>query len=596
MAADTIPARLFAQAQRRPYEAAFFVKVDGAWRGTRWREFAEEVRRAARALVALGVGPGDSVGLLGFNRPDWSVLYLAAMSVGAAPVGVYTTCSAEEVAYILAHAESSVLLLEDAAQWAKVQRVFGQLPRLRRVVMYRGAAPVDDPRVQAWEDFLASGEGADDAEIDRRVAALEPAGLATLIYTSGTTGPPKGVMLSHENLAWTAETARRLTDAHAGQTLLSYLPLSHIAEQMLTIHGAVTVGLTVYYASALERLPEELKEVQPDVFFGVPRVWEKFYAAVRAKLDGATGAKRHLLAWARWSAARYHQHRNRDAPVPDGVAAQYRLAQRLVFSKLKPALGLGNATICVSGAAPVGREVLEFFESLDLPIREIYGQSEDTGPTSFNMPRATRYGTVGRPVAGVTVRIADDGEVMVRGPNVFLGYFKDPDATAATLREGWLASGDLGALDDDGYLKITGRKKEIIITSGGKNITPTNIEALLKQSDLVAEAVVVGDRRPYLVALLVPSPEGLARLARQEGLDAEVLRREAATHPVLREALQSVVDRANAHLARVETVKKFAVLPRALDIEHGELTPSMKVKRAVVVRQWADTLDALYAE
>lgn len=324
-------------------------------------------------------------------------------------------------------------------------------------------------------------------------------------------------------------------------------------------------------------------------------MWEKFYAAVRAKLDAATGAKRHLLAWARWSAARYHQHGNRDAPVPDGIAAQYRLAQRMVFSKLKPALGLGNATICVSGAAPVGREVLEFFESLDLPIREIYGQSEDTGPTSFNMPRATRYGTVGRPVAGVTVRIADDGEVMVRGPNVFLGYYKDPDATAATLRDGWLASGDLGALDD-GYLKITGRKKEIIITSGGKNITPTNIEALLKQSDLVAEAVVVGDRRPYLVALLVLSPEGLARIARQEGLDAEVLRREAATHPVLREALQAVVDRANAHLARVETVKKFAVLPRALDIEHGELTPSMKVRRAVVVRQWADTLDALYTE
>jgi len=596
MAADTIPARLFAQARQRPDEPAYFVKVGGAWRGTRWRAYAEEVRRAARALVALEVGPGNTVGLLGFNRPEWVVLDLATMSVGAAPVGVYTTCSAEEVGYILGHAETSVLLLEDAAQWEKFQRVRDQLPRIRRVVLYRAAPPIDDPLVLSWEDFLALGDEVDDSEIDRRLAALKPDGLATLIYTSGTTGPPKGVMLSHRNVAWTAEAAQRLTNARAGQVLLSYLPLSHIAEQMLTIHGGVTVGLTLYFAESLERLGDDLKHVQPDVFFGVPRIWEKFHAAVRAKLAGASGAKKHLLSWARWSATNYHRRASRGEPVPPGIVAQYRAAQRLVFSKLKPALGLGNASICVSGAAPVGRDVLEFFESLDLPIREVYGQSEDTGPTSFNMPSATRFGTVGKAIEGVAVRIADDGEVMVQGPNVFLGYFKDPEATAATLRDGWLASGDLGTLDDEGYPRITGRKKDIIITSGGKNITPKNIEESLKESDLVAEAVVIGDRRPYLVVLLVPSPEGVARLAAEAHLDADTVMREADTHPALREALAREVERTNARLARVETVKKFAVLPRALDIEHGELTPSMKVKRAAVVRVWADVIASLYAE
>ncbi len=596
MATDTIPARLFAQARRRPDEPAYFVKVDGQWRGTRWRQYADEVRRAARALVALGVGPGDTVGLLGFNRPEWVVLNVAAMCVGAAPVGVYTTCSAEEVGYVLGHAEASVLLVEDAAQWAKIVKVRAELPRLGRVVLYRGAAPIDDPLVQSWEDFLASGDDGDDTEIDRRVAALEPDGLATLIYTSGTTGPPKGVMLSHRNTAWTAEAAQRLIGARAGQVLLSYLPLSHIAEQMLTIHGGITVGLTVYFAESLERLGDDLKHVQPDVFFGVPRIWEKFHAAVRAKLASATGAKKHLVDWARWSATHYHRRASRGEPVPSGVAAQYRLAQKLVFGKLKPALGLGNASICVSGAAPVGRDVLEFFESLDLPIREVYGQSEDTGPTSFNMPTATRFGTVGKAIEGVTVRIAEDGEILVQGPNVFLGYYKDPEATAATLRDGWLASGDLGALDADGFLTITGRKKDIIITSGGKNITPKNIEESLKQSDLVAEAVVLGDRRPYLVVLLVPSPEGVARLAAEKGLDPDTVMREADTHPALRKALQAEVERTNAALARVETVKKFAVLPRALDIEHGELTPSMKIKRAAVTRVWADVIASLYAE
>ncbi|MBL8603990.1 MAG: long-chain fatty acid--CoA ligase [Myxococcales bacterium] len=596
MAYDSIAARLYAQARLRPEEPAYFNKVGGRWRGTRWREYAAEARRAARALVAIGVEAGETVALLGFNRPEWVTLYLAALSVGAAPVGIYTTCSASEVAYIVEHAAAKVLLVEDMAQWAKFIEARPQMASVVRVVFYRDAAAADDPAAVGWEAFLALGDGVDDGEVEARLAAIEPHDLATLIYTSGTTGPPMGVMLSHATVAWTAEAAQRLTGAEAGEVLLSYLPLSHIAEQMLTVHGGVTVGLTVYFAESMATVRDDLLASQPSVFFGVPRIWEKFYAALSVRLAQATGAKKHLVAWARWAARNYHQRADRSEPVPPGVRAQYRLAQRLVFSKLKPALGLGNARMCVSGAAPVGREVLEFFQSLDVPIREVYGQSEDCGPTSFNMPGATKLGTVGRAIPGVTVRLADDGELLVRGPNVFLGYYKDAAATDETLRDGWLHSGDLAQCDDEGFITITGRKKEILITSGGKNITPKNAEEALKAHPLVAEAVLIGDRRPYLVALVVVSPEGLAELATQEGLDPAALTQSGGEHPAVRAVVDTLVARYNQSVARVETIKKFAILPRPLDLEHDELTPSLKIKRRVVLKNWADTIEALYAE
>jgi long-chain acyl-CoA synthetase len=596
MAYDSIPARFLAQGVQRPEAPAYFAKVDGAWRATRWRDHVRETRLVARALIAEGVGPGKTVGILGFNRPEWVAMATATMLTGGAPAGIYTTCSPDEVQYILAHAEALVVLVENASQWEKVKKVRDRLPALQRVVLMRGADAVDDPMVMSWEAFVASGEATEDGEVDRRVAAIEPAGLSTLIYTSGTTGPPKGVMLSHENIAWTASAAARLVNGQAGMVMLSYLPLSHIAEQMFSIHGAVTIGITIYFAESIERLKENLPEAQPDVFFGVPRVWEKFFAGVDGKLKEATGAKAAVAKWARGVALDVHARRDRGESVPVWLEAQYRLADRLVYSKLKKVLGLGRAKICVSGAAPLGREVIEFFTSLDLPIREVYGQSEDTGPTSFNLPGDTRLGTVGKPIAGVTVKIADDDEILVKGPNVFMGYFKDPEATAATLTEGWLRSGDLGKLDADGFLLITGRKKEILITSGGKNVTPKNIEEDLKRHDLVGEVVVIGDRRPYLTALVVLRPEGVERWAKAHGRDPAALARTAHDDADLRKDLQAAVDDVNTRLARVETIKRFTVLPRPLDMEHGELTPTMKIKRAVVYKVWAEAIEAMYAE
>ncbi len=543
------------------------------------------------ALRALGVDRGSAVAILGFNRPEWVAMDLAAMCLGAVPVGIYTTSSPDEVQYIAAHCEAAVILVENRAQWEKVVERREQLPALKRVVLMRGTA-IEDPLALTWEEFLALGDG-DDAEVHARVESQEPDGLATLIYTSGTTGPPKGVMLSHRNLAWTAAVALELTGAGADDAMLSYLPLSHIAEQMLSIHGACTTGACIYFAESIERVPDNIKTAQPTIFFGVPRIWEKFHAAVSARLRDVKGPKAKLLAWARGVATEAHAHKNRGAMLPGLLELQYRLAQKLVFEKLHAALGLGRARFCVSGAAPIGRDVLEFFASLDVPVREIYGQSEDTGPTSLNVPGRTRFGTVGPAIPGVELRFADDGEILVKGPNVFMGYYKDPAATAATLEDEWLHSGDLGALDADGFLTITGRKKEILITSGGKNITPKNIEADLKKHPLVAEAVLIGDRRPYLTVLLALDPERLAALAKEHGAATPEDPNGAA---FVREALDALVADVNARYARVESVKRYYVLPRPLSIEGGELTPTMKVKRAVVYARYASEIEALYAD
>jgi long-chain acyl-CoA synthetase len=588
---DSIPRRLFEQARNRPEAPAFYAKTGGVYRPTRYREYAAVVRRAARSLRALGVGPGKATCMLGFNRPEWVIFHVAAMAAGGAAAGIYTSCSAEEVAYIVHHAEAPVVLVENQSQYDKIKRESDKLPLLQHIVLMQGAPKIDDPRVLSWEDFLAKGDSVADSVIDESVDAIEPAGLATLIYTSGTTGPPKGVMLSHKNLSWTAGIARQLVDSLPDDRLLSYLPLAHIAEQMFTIHGAITTGYTVYFAESLEKVPENLKEVEPTLFFGVPRIWEKFHAGISGKMAQAKGAKKLLAERALAVGKAVTAAKNRGEKPGLLLEAQHRLFNKAVYSKVKAAIGLGKVRVCVSGAAPIAKEVLEFFSGLDLTVLEVYGQSEDTGPTSFNRPGKARFGTVGPIIPGVEVKIADDGEILVKGPNVFLGYYKEPEATAETLKDGWLCSGDLGALDADGFLSITGRKKEIIITSGGKNITPANIEGALKNHPLVSEAVVIGDRRKFLTAVVTLDPEAAQKFCADQGISAPPHKA-----PEVHAEVQKAVDQVNATLAKVETIKKFTILPRAFTVETGELTPSLKVKRRVVAKSFSEEIEAMYAE
>ena len=459
------------------------------------------------------------------------------------------------------------------------------------MVFFQGASS-DDELGLSWDEFSSKAEGVSDAALDERVSNLKLDEAATFIYTSGTTGPPKAVMLSHRNLAWTADVACEMVGLGIEDTGLSYLPLSHIAEQMFTIHAPIAAGGAVYFFSdEKEKFAEYLGQVQPTVFFGVPRVWEKLHAGITGALSEATGVKAKLVAWALKTGAEANALRNSGQSVSGLLALKYRLANKLIFSKVKSKIGLGNARICVSGAAPVSKEVLEFFAGLDVVVHEVYGQSEDTGPTSFNLPGATRYGTVGRPIPGMDVRIAEDGEIQARGPKVFMGYFKDPDATAATLDGEWLCSGDIGTLDEEGYLRITGRKKEIIITAGGKNIAPANIESALRDQDLVSQAVVIGDRRKFLSAVITLEPEALERFVSENGLSGADNIHE---HERLISVIQSGVDAVNKKFAQVEHIRKFAVLPRDLDQENGELTPTLKVKRRVVESNWSDVIEGMY--
>ena len=588
--ADSIPSRFFAQGSARPDDPAAHVRKADGWQALSWSAYTGLTRRITRALIALGFAPGQATCILGFNRVEWVTFGLATQAAGGAPAGIYTTCSASEVQYIIDHAEAAIVLVEDAAQFAKIAAERERLPRLRHVVLMEGAS-VDDPLALTWSQFLARGEAVPDAAVDERVRGIQEDDTATYIYTSGTTGPPKAVMLSHGALLWTADTISRLMAFTHRDSMVSYLPLSHIAEQLISIYGPVTLGTQVYFAEALERLPDNLKEVQPTIFFGVPRIWEKFHAAVRGKIAQATGVKKHLLEWAMGVARRVHALRNRSEPLPALLGLQYALAQRLVFRKLKAALGLGRATVCVSGAAPIAPEVLEYFTGLDIVVYEVYGQSEDCGPTCINIPGQTRFGAVGKPLPGLEVRLADDGEILVRGRSLFKGYFKEATATAETLIDGWLHSGDLGSFDADGFLHITGRKKEIIITAGGKNIAPRNIEAALKNHPLVEEAVVIGDRRKFLGALLTLQPSAATWL-RERGHTPEGALHE---HPELLAELGRWVEMVNRDFARVEHVRKFRVLPRSLSQEQEELTPTLKLKRRIIDRNWSEQIESMFA-
>lgn len=589
---DTIIDRFQQHRHVRPAAPGYFEKIGSAWVPTYWEEYIAQVRAAARSMMALGVEPGNVVCMLGFNRPEWVIGQLAAMMIGGVGAGIYTTNSPSEVKYILNHSEAPLVILENENQWNKVKEIGGELSHLRRAILMRGTS-IDDPMALTWEAFMACGAETAEEELDARIASIEMEQLASLIYTSGTTGPPKAVMLSHHNLASTARTGQALFNLTHNEVLLSYLPLSHIAEQMFTVHTAATVGYGVYFAESLTQLPDNLREVQPTIFFGVPGVWERFRNRVAERLGEAHGARRRIADWAQTIGRQVTEARNHGQEPSGTLAAQYRLANKLVFSKVKPLLGFSRTRVAVSGAAAINKDILEFFGGLDVTIYEVYGQSEGCGPTTFNRPGATRFGATGQAWPGSEVKLAPDGEVVMRGPNVFMGYFKDPAATQDTLIDGWLHSGDLGQFDEEGFLTIVGRKKDIIITSGGKNIAPRNIEAALKNVSLVGDAVLVGEGRKYLCALLTLDPEAALRFAETNGLEGENLHE----NPMVIEAVQTEIDKlVNAQFARVEQVRKFTLLPRPFTVEGGEMTPTLKLKRKVICDMHLDEIEAMYAD
>ncbi len=564
-------------------------KQAGTWRTTTWTEYRNHVRAAAKSFIHLGLQPGKGVSLVGFNCPQWVIADVGCIYAGGCPAGIYTTNSAEQCRYITEHSEAQVAVVENREQLAKFKAVWKDLPELKAIVMMFGDD--DAENVYSWNEFLKLGEGVSDAELQKRIDGQDPDDVCTYIYTSGTTGDPKAVMISHDNLTWTSANSLEELGVVPGDRVVSYLPLSHIAEQVVSLHGPMAAAICTSFAESMEKLGDNLKEIRPTMFLGVPRVWEKIQAKMQAIGAKNTGLKKKIGAWAREQglAGGYAEQQGKNKPL------LFPLADKLVFSKVREALGLDQCRLCVTSAAPISRSTLEFFLSLGIPIMEVYGMSECTGPATISLPHRYKTGFVGRKLTGTEIKIAPDGEICMRGRHVFKGYYKNEAATAETIdSEGWLHSGDIGEFDSDGFLKITDRKKDLLITAGGENIAPQVLEGKLKAIMAVSQAVVIGDRQKFLSALITLDDTKLSDTLRDAGSPAKTMV-EASDCPKLHAWLLAQVEDINRTLARVQTIKKIKVLPADLSIEGGELTPTMKVKRKVVNQKYAAAIEAFYA-
>jgi long-subunit acyl-CoA synthetase (AMP-forming) len=580
---------LEATARAHAERPAMAVKRGGAWRYTSWREYRDAVRRAGRGLLALGAGPGRGVVIMGFNRPEWFVANVGAMAAGALPAGIYTTSTPEQCRYIADHAEAAVALVEKRQYLDIFLGLRDRLPGLGAIVVME-AADAQGEGVLSFDELLARGDAVAEARLEERTAGLRPEDVCSLIYTSGTTGPPKAVMLTHANVTWVAERVREFTGTGPEDRFLSYLALSHIAEQVVSHHTPMAGGGCTYFAESLEALGENLREVRPTMFFGVPRVWEKMQAAMQAAGAQSPAWRRRLVGWARrvGLAAGHAEQEGRPRP------RAHPIARALVFSKVRRRLGLDCAQLCAVSAAPIAVETLEFFLSLGIPIMEVYGMSELTGPATASVPGRYRTGWAGFALPGTELRLGEDAEILVRGPHVFKGYYKDDAATAETLdADGWVHTGDVGEMGPDGFMRVTDRKKELIITSGGKNVAPAGIEGRLRQIPAVSQAAVIGDRRPYLVALLTLDPARWPAEAVAAGSPATSAH-EACACPRFRSHVERQVQAVNQGLAGYEQVRRFKLLPDEFSIPGGELTPTLKLKRRVLHQNYAAQIAELY--
>jgi long-chain acyl-CoA synthetase len=594
-AASNLPGLLLAHAVTSPTRTALRKKDLGRWRQYSWEEYARRTARVGLGLLEIGVKPGDRVAIQSENRPSWLLADLGIQGVGAITVGIYPTSPAVEVEYLLSHSGAVVAVVEDEEQLDKVLAVRDRLPDLRTVVVIdrRGVKQLDDPMVMTFAELEALGDRRPLEEYAQRVASIDPSGVAIIVYTSGTTGPPKGAMLSHHNLLAAATVLRQVFGTRPDDEVLSYLPLCHVAERLGSLVDALAVGYVVNFGEGGESFPNDLYEVQPTVFLGVPRVWEKMMAGIQIRMADASPLKR--LAYRLWLGRGQKLARRRMTgrlrAVDRVLAAAGTL---LLYRPLRDKLGLGRVRVAISGAAPIAPQVLEFFWALGVPVREGYGQTEGTALATWTPSDDVRIGKVGKAEPGVEIGIADDGEILVRGPGVFLGYFRDEEATARTLdAAGWLHTGDVGELDQDGFLTITDRKKDIIITAGGKNISPSEIENRLKVSPYVREAIVVGDRRKYLTALIGIEADTVGDWATRRNLAFTTYRDLSAKREV-HQLIEGWVEDVNRDLAQVETIKRFTLLPLELDHEDGQLTATQKVKRAAIAAEFTDLIEAMY--
>jgi long-chain acyl-CoA synthetase len=576
-------------AQRHADLAAVTYKDDsGKWVSKTYREVGEIVRQLALGLIELGIEKGDKVSLLANTRPEWTYFDFAALSVGATVVPIYQTNSPEECQYVLENSDAKAVIVEDEEQLAKIDAIRDRVPKLEQVIRMEGSGG----NAVSMDELIEAGSSRSDSELEQRWQSVTSDDICTIIYTSGTTGPPKGCVISHGNYRSMVTMALDESVLDSDTTTYLFLPLAHSFALLIQFLSFDLGGNIAYWERDPLKIIPNLAEVKPEYFPSVPRIFEKIYTAATGEVEKSGGIKKLVFNWAIGVGKKVRERERAGKPIGWLLRKQYEIADKQVLSKIRALFG-GNIENCVTGAAPINPEILRFFDAAGVLILEGWGMTETSTAATVARPDAFKFGKVGRAFQGCEIKIAEDGEILVRGPNIFQGYYKNPEATKETLEDGWLHTGDIGELDEDGYLSITGRKKDIIITAGGKNITPANLEAEIKQNQYVSQCVVIGDRRPYLVALITFDMEECAKLCEEKGWPADP--GELRKNPEMRAIIQQHLDQVNEQFARVEQVKKFEILPHDLSQETGELTPTLKVKRNVVAEKFEKDVDALYA-
>ncbi|MFZ1864225.1 MAG: long-chain fatty acid--CoA ligase [Polyangiales bacterium] len=617
---DTVGEMFLKRVERDGAEPAFYFKHSGQWQPVSWDAFLGHASAIASYLLGLGLQMQDKICMVGSTGPAWCYCDMGGQLAGTVTLGAYPTLTPKQLAYILDHADVRIAFVEGLEEIKKILARRDELTKLDQVIVWntRGAE-----RLMEAHDWLIPFDEVlrtpiDRAALDARLAAVDPEDTAIIVYTSGTTGPPKGAMISHANIMAVMRDQDEAFSIDEGDVGLSFLPMAHVAERVLAFYGRINTGMATYFASSIAKVLDEVAEVRPTIFGSVPRIFEKAYAKIMSTVEQAPPTRQRIFRWAERVGRECVRHWQEGKPIPWGLRLQQELADRVVFSKLRAVFG-GRVRYFITGAAPIAPEILEFFWAAGFPIYEMYGMTESTVITHANVPGHVKLGSVGRPLGIVQDRIAEDGEILIRGEVVFQGYYKNPEASAQTVIDGWLHTGDVGKKDEEGFVYILDRKKHIIITAGGKNLTPANIENELKASDsLISQAHAHGDKRPYLVALVTIGAAEAVDWARQRGIvdkttadrhihaltenplarsaDLQTLMERVTQDPEVQKRIVAAVRRANETLSRVETIKKVYILDREFSVEQDELTPTLKVKRKNIETKHKEIFDRLYED
>ncbi len=596
---DTIPKLFWHQVRARDTRTAFREKTLGIWRSTSWRDYGERARAVGMGLVSLGLQPGDVVSILAETIPEWLYADMGTLGAGGVSNGIYPTDAAKQVEYILNDSRSRFLFVEDEEQLDKFLEIRARTPDVVKAFIFdmEGLSTFSDPQMMPFDELVKLGQAYDKAhpgKWEELVAASRAEQLAILVYTSGTTGPPKGAMLSHRNVIFQLSNADAFIPMRENEEQLAFLPLCHVAERTFTAFLPLRSGAIANFAESVETVPDNVREVAPTTFFAVPRIWERFYTGIALRMKEATWIGRTAYRWALGVGTKVAEAKlEGQAPSP-WLKLQYLVADYCVLDNIKRAIGMHRVRFAGTGAAPIAPDLIRWYRALGIDMREVYGQTENCG-LATGMPDRIKLGTVGVCAPHTELKLSPEGEILLRGPHIFMGYLNQPEKTAETLRDGWLHTGDVGTIDNEGYVRITDRMKDIIITAGGKNITPSEIENQLKFSPYISDAVVIGDKRKFLSCLVMIDYDSVSKHAQDSNVPFTDFASLCRAREV-QDLIWSEIERVNAGFARVETIKKFRLIEHQLTAEDDEVTPTMKLKRKFVNEKYRGLIDSMYAE